>query len=1466
MSALVVSLPAVAQEPDPVPPKDSTLALNPPPLQPQPPFQIDRSWLVKIEPQLLKKLLTANGQPVPFIVYLKARANLPAAVAAVSPGVGAQGRPDPLAERVAVINALQQTAQSTQGNVLQILSRPPARGVGGQSLAAFDIRPLWIVNAVAARGSLDTVLALAAQPEVEIIRLDKQVKLNPATAPLSALNRQTARPNRQTPAWGVSKIRADLVHNALGIDGAGVVVANIDSGVDWLHPALQSKYRGYTGPGHLPNHAGNWFDATGENAVYPVDSNGHGTHTMGTMVGGNGVGVAPGAQWIAARAFNSAGVAQNSWLHAAFQWILAPNGNPALAPHIVNNSWGSDNGASTEFAADVQALQTAGIFPIFSAGNNGPNAGTVGSPGSLNTAFAVGATTIDDEIATFSSRGPSPWGQIKPEVSAPGKGVYSTLPGGAYGNLDGTSMAAPHAAGLAALLLQASPALAGNTIANIIKNSAIPLGSPIPNNVYGWGRIDAYNAVMSVAAAGVLQGAVTNAANGTPIAGALVQMTPNPGGATVSASTNSSGAYTQGLAPNSYDVNVSAFGYQPQMVSKVLVNTGTTTIQNFSLTPQPTGVLAGTVKDKGSNAPLAATLSVDGAPASANTNPADGSYSLQLPAGVYTVTVVAARHRITQAVNINITAGATTTQHFLLDSAPSILLVDSGRWYQESEISFYRQALTDALYPYELKQIANPFGAPNDIPSAATLANYDIVIWSAPFDSPGYIGADDELASFLNGGGKLLLSGQDVAYYDSFWFWYVAYLKNLLKVSFVEDAASTANLNGVSGQPFNGLSLSISGGDGADNQFAADVIANNNADFAGPLLNYADDRLAALHVGLCVPYRAMFFAFGFEAINSRANRSEVMGKAIDWLMQTPAPVGVELTPITGTLVGNFGATVTHTIRARNTGTGSDVISLTPGSGAPYNWPVSGVPPSVSLGSCQSQQILAQVQLPGNKTWHISDTFTITAQSNANPAVTGVVTRTTKTPAPLLLVDDDRWYSFANEFKEALASNNIPYDYYQVPKSWSGPEPPSPSLATLQMYPMAVWYVAYDWFQPLTPAEEARLGSYLNGGGRLFFSGQDYLYRHLLNHNNSYQPFAQNYLGIQAHTEDYTSTLTIGQTPNPVGAYLGPYNLTFPPGYNNWTDALTPTTTAQIATRGQAGQPNSLTNAGIGSGGKHWHTTFLAYGPELLDSSARARLMQRSVGWLSWLGSSTVQAQADSVADGSTIIYTAVITNNGWDPIGTATFTATFPGYLTPGSASPGVNLAGGNFVWSDSLGVNSSKSFTYTAQINGSLPLGAVISQTSWLYYPEHNILFDRVAAVNAAPNLSASMMSVTPNQNINQNNVLSYTITLKNSGPVDAALITTTGALPAQLDMLGVDLPGSGAVITGSNSFTWTTALPKGQQTTLTFQARVNSAGGGSIVNTAYVEDGVNPTLPLSAQATFKVTPLYLPLIVKHK
>ena len=169
-----------------------------------------------------------------------------------------------------------------------------------------------------------------------------------------------------------------------------MVVANLDSGVDATHPDLAGRWRGGTD---------SWFDPYGEHPATPTDLTGHGTATMGIMVGGDAggtsVGMAPGATWIAARIFNDSGMATATAIHAALQWVLDPDGNPATAdaPQVVNNSWAYGSpGCNLEFQPDLQALRAAGIVPVFAAGNYGPGASTSVSPANYPEALAVGDT------------------------------------------------------------------------------------------------------------------------------------------------------------------------------------------------------------------------------------------------------------------------------------------------------------------------------------------------------------------------------------------------------------------------------------------------------------------------------------------------------------------------------------------------------------------------------------------------------------------------------------------------------------------------------------------------------------------------------------------------------------------------------------------------------------------------------------------------------------------------------------------------------------------------------------------------------------------------------------------------------------------------------------------------------------------------------------------------------------------
>jgi len=271
-----------------------------------------------------------------------------------------------------------------------------------------------------------------------------------------------------------------------GITGQGVVVAILDSGVDLTNADLKAKWRGGSN---------SWFDPYGEHAT-PVDLSGHGTQMLGVILGGNDetgspIGVAPGAQWIAAKIFNDRGRATQSAIHRALQWMLDPDGNPATpdAPQVVNNSWSSANpGCNTDFAADLQALRAAGILPIFAAGTNLP----IG-PANTAEAFAVGALENNTTLLADSAHGPASClsdNAVYPQIVAPGADIHTTERSGAFTDATGTSLAAAHVSGALALLLSAHPKLSAAEQASLLINTAVDLGEPGPDNRFGYGRLD----------------------------------------------------------------------------------------------------------------------------------------------------------------------------------------------------------------------------------------------------------------------------------------------------------------------------------------------------------------------------------------------------------------------------------------------------------------------------------------------------------------------------------------------------------------------------------------------------------------------------------------------------------------------------------------------------------------------------------------------------------------------------------------------------------------------------------------------------------------------------------------------------------------------------------------------------------------------------------------------------------------
>lgn len=408
------------------------------------------------------------GARLPVIVVLEEQAN-PAAAAAAAPAFQrrARGR--------AVVAALRGTASRTQGPVLAMLGREQAAG------AVSRITPFWVFNGVAVTATAPVIRALAKRNDVREVRRDAPI---PPPVPRPASTTVSS----AEPAWHLEVIRVPEVWTlGDGYTGAGIVIGSFDTGVDGTHPELAPRYRG--------NHAISWFDPYGEHAS-PYDNSGHGTHTVGTMVGGDlsgySIGVAPGARWIAAKGWSDSDEATESAFHQIFEWFLAPGGDPANAPDIVNSSWGMSPALCfPDFRADVQAFRAAGIVPVFASGNNGPDPGSVLAPGAYAESFTVGATDFDDTIAFFSGQGPSSCdGGVKPNISAPGAFILSTFPGDSYAYLDGTSMATPQVSGAAALMLSIAPDMAVEEVEAVLLAGAVDLGPIGPDNAFGYGRLD----------------------------------------------------------------------------------------------------------------------------------------------------------------------------------------------------------------------------------------------------------------------------------------------------------------------------------------------------------------------------------------------------------------------------------------------------------------------------------------------------------------------------------------------------------------------------------------------------------------------------------------------------------------------------------------------------------------------------------------------------------------------------------------------------------------------------------------------------------------------------------------------------------------------------------------------------------------------------------------------------------------
>jgi hypothetical protein len=751
------------------------------------------------------------------------------------------------------------------------------------------VRSLWITNAIVLSAGADLVAELAARSDVRAIYLDEVVTLEPArTEPIlrrdaDALARGAARAGGGARApgdtaeftYGLIRIKVPELRQVYNLTGSGVKVGVIDTGIDPNHPDLKDK-------------AVAWKDFVASKPD-PYDDQGHGTHVCGTIAGGSSsglaIGVAPQARLMVAKVFTSSGTADTSNILSAMQWIADPDGNPSTAdqPALCSNSWGGGPGRKV-FLEATQRWVSVGVFPSFAAGNSGPGASTVGTPGGFLEAFGVGATDLNDAIADFSSRGPVTWDErqyTKPDISAPGKAVTSAKAGGGYTALSGTSMATPHISGILALLYQANPSMTIAQARELLERTAQDLGDPGKDNTFGAGRANALAAAQIVVSGGKISGKLTDAATGAGLGG-VVSVAEN--GFSVKTD-RQTGAFAMVLPAGTYTLSGKAFGYAEQAGLSVAIGAQEHREVAIKLARAPSGTLSGRVLAAETGEALSAKITVADTPLDPVTTQGSGAFTVQLPAGTYKLLVTSFGYDPVTVEGVAVAAGQTTERELKLTHLPPILVVadDNRKGYEK----YVKRALDLLGKKYSVVESSGAAG----LMASDFLLQYQVVVWLTGDAYSETLTASDQtnLQAFLDAGGGLFATGQDIGYDIKESSFYAS----ALHAKWLADTVPTKEVSGA------GLTFKIEGGDWANTQRYSEQVEA----LAGgtPLFKYAGDVGPAGIAGQASKGRVVYFAFGYEAIDTEANRQAALKAVLDYL----APGGAAERPARLKLLGDL---------------------------------------------------------------------------------------------------------------------------------------------------------------------------------------------------------------------------------------------------------------------------------------------------------------------------------------------------------------------------------------------------------------------------------------------------------------------------------------------------------------------------------------------------------------------------------
>jgi uncharacterized repeat protein (TIGR01451 family) len=728
------------------------------------------------------------------------------------------------------------------------------------------------------------------------------------------------------------------------------------------------------------------------------------------------------------------------------------------------------------------------------------------------------------------------------------------------------------------------------------------------------------------------------------------------------------------------------------------------------------------------------------------------------------------------------------------------------------------------------------------------------------------------ITDYLGSGGKMLLSGQDVAYWDGGGIWILErYYVDYMHSAYWSDDAPSRQVVCRDDSALGGLTLSIQGGDGADNQRWPDEIQVYHPDYASLACNYVGGEGAVIQAGLCRPHRALNLGFGFEAIDNPADRAQFMAHALEWFA-TPRPTAdIELIRKTDALqIAPPGHAVTHTARLRNLGeVGSgDVIQIDVSG---YEWQTEVLISSVDLDACEATSVDIRVDIPASATWNSFDAMTVTARSTVSPTVSRTLVFTTRVLAPVLLVDDDRWIDQEQAYEDALIAAGVPFDRWEVTEIFGKGSPPAEVLA---WYPIVLWFTSYDWFDPIHLSEAERLVSYLDHGGRFFLSSQSALGR------SADSELARDYFGVIDVSYVLSQTTVAGVPGHVLADGLGPVALDYP--FTNWSDSILPAPGTEVAFRGQHGQPGAVTREEACSGSQQacrWRTALFAFPVEAIPEETRTTLMSRLVGWLSWLGGSRFEAGQRVAQVGDTVAYTLTLRNDGLDIVSGGAMSNTLPaGTVLIDGPHGGADYEAQSrrVFWSGDLAPAAAVTITYRLSLTDGL-VGSLVRNTADIVLGDQGLRFQRHADVYlSAADLSASSLAMAQGDvsqapaTVKASSQVSVTLVVRNDGLADASDVNVNNPLPWTLRLITGTLSSGGVgtpiELPKENRVRWQGDVAAGEPVTLTYRAVAPSVleEGTWVYNAARLEPGLGGAWERGGWLFVEPKRFYFPMVLK--